>query len=119
VSSSAGYGPDVGRAEAWIRNAGFHLDESELEDELFGDRGRLRDRAGDVILRSRLRSYWWSYQPARRRLEAEEAERAEEWRRLRALLEPEAELEGGGRACFAGSEPPPFEGLEPELELPE
>jgi hypothetical protein len=113
VSSSAGYGPDVGRAEAWIRNAGFHLDESELEDELFGARGLLRDRAGDVILRSRLRSYWWSYQPAKQRLEADELERAEEWRRLRALLEEE-----GGRS-FAGSEPLPFEGLEPELELPE
>jgi hypothetical protein len=118
VSSSAGYGPDVARAEAWIRNAGFHLDELELEDELFGELGLLKERAGDVILRSRLRSYWWSYQPGRQRLEAEEAERAEEWRRLRALLLPEAELKQGGRS-FAGSEPPPFEGLEPELELPE
>jgi hypothetical protein len=115
LSSSAGYGPDVGRAEAWLRNAGFHLDESEAEEELFGERGLLRERAGDVILRSRLRSYWWSYQPARLRLEAEEAERAEEWRRLRALLQREEE---GGRS-FAGSEPAPFEGLEPELELPE
>jgi hypothetical protein len=118
LSSSAGYGPDVGRAEAWLRNAGFHLDEDEAEEELFGDRGLLRERAGDVILRSRLRAYWRSYQPARLRLEAEEAERAEEWRRLRALLQPEAELEEGGRS-FAGSEPLPFEGLEPELELPE
>jgi hypothetical protein len=115
VSSSAGYGPDVGRAEAWIRHAGFHLDEDEAEEELFGERGLLRERAGDVILRSRLRAYWRSYQPARLRLEAEEAERAEEWRRLRALLEREEE---GGRS-FVGSEPVPFEGLEPELELPE
>lgn len=54
----------VARAEAWLRNCGAHFDRwSEVEDELFGDRGVLRGFADDGT-RSRLRGVWETTQRA-------------------------------------------------------
>lgn len=75
--------------EAWIRNAGGYIDrQSELEDELFGDLGKLRDWPD---LRQRMVAYWLEQrhrfqqaeQAADMRARAQAALRAELKTRLR------------------------------------
>jgi hypothetical protein len=66
----------IGLAEEWIRTAGLHFDRrSEVEDELFGERGRLRPYAGDQVLCLRLVGLWERERPSGERVEHEAAER--------------------------------------------
>jgi hypothetical protein len=95
--------PEVQRALRWIRTAGCHFEhEGELEEELFGERGRLRDRGGEPELVRFCLACWRHHRRRGERAEREELERAEAWKASRAAL---AELER------------PFAGAEPELEL--
>jgi hypothetical protein len=51
----------VQRAEQWIRNAGIHYDQqTEIEDELYGERGRLREHPET---RDRLINLWIELRP--------------------------------------------------------
>jgi hypothetical protein len=69
------------RAEQWIRNAGVHFDRwEEVEDELFGERGILRDHKGDIVLRTRLLNFWQQHRPIGEQVEREQIERAEAWK---------------------------------------
>ena len=66
---------EVAAAEGWIRNAGLHFDrERELLDELFGERGRLRDWKDDEALRERLLTLWRDLRPSGEWVEREEEE---------------------------------------------
>ena len=57
-------GLHIRQAEAWIKNAGLHLDrESELIDSLFGDFGILRAHAGDDVLRRQMLTRWRERRP--------------------------------------------------------
>ena len=69
-------------AETWIRNTGGYIDrQTELEDELFGDRGRLRHWPE---LRDQTIACWLEQ---RHRFEAAEREAEERGRRNAATLE--------------------------------
>lgn len=95
VHSSSSVAADVGsdrdariaKAEAWVRNAGVHYDrEAEVEDELFGCLGMLRDYASDELLRERLLRLWRERRPAGERCERDVVDRAESWRRTRKAV---------------------------------
>lgn len=78
----------IAKAEAWIRNAGLHYDrETEIEDELFGDLGLLRNWAADEQLRQRILNLWRQKRPAGEQTEREQIERAEKWKATRAAVE--------------------------------
>lgn len=80
-------GKAIARAEQWIRTAGVHYDrETEVEDELFGDFGILKDWAKDEPLRARLIAAWNKARPIGVRLEREAYVRAEKWKRTTAKL---------------------------------
>lgn len=69
----------IRRAEGWMRAAGMHCDRwSEVEDELFGERGLLRMWRSDETLRQRMARLWKAVRPAGELLEqqAEERDRA-------------------------------------------
>ena len=67
----------VAQAEQWLRAAGVMFDRwSEVEDELFGDRGRLRQWADDTGLHERMKRLWQSERPRGEQCEQEELERA-------------------------------------------
>jgi hypothetical protein len=95
----------VKSAERWLRSAGLHFDrESEVEDELYGDRGRLQAWAGDEELRERLLGIWRECAPRGEQAEAEALVRARERveireriaeakRQARAELQAKAETE--------------------------
>lgn len=53
----------ITNAERWIHNAGHHLDEWDVDDELFGERGLLRDYAKDTTLRTRMLELWRAQRP--------------------------------------------------------
>jgi hypothetical protein len=56
-------------AEQWVRNAGIHFDrESELIDELYGDRGMLREHQDT---RDRILELWRELRPIGEQIEAE------------------------------------------------
>lgn len=64
------------RAAQWMRTVGLLFDtESELRDELFGERGMLRDFAGDSELAEGLVDLWRDLRPVAERIEYEAAER--------------------------------------------
>lgn len=78
----------VANAERWLRNAGVHFDrESEVLDELFGERGTLKAWAGDELLRGRLLELWRTLRPKGERAEVAELERAAEWKASRARVQ--------------------------------
>lgn len=53
----------IARAEQWIRNAGLHYDRwEEIQDELFGDRGTLRQH-DTPQLRERIQTLWHELRP--------------------------------------------------------
>lgn len=83
----------VKQAERYIVHAGAHYDrwETELHDELFGDRGSLRDWSTDTNLTSRLEQLWQQQRP--RALAAEERQDADaaKHRGHRATLEAHRE----------------------------
>jgi hypothetical protein len=80
----------IRNAERWIRNAGIHFDRArEVEDELFGDVGKLRAYAEDDQLRQRLLDLWRQERPRGVRTEVEAAQRAERWKAGQTRLKSE------------------------------
>lgn len=69
----------IAAAEQWLRSAGLHFDrQAEVEDELYGDTGRLRAWASDEQLRERLLGLWRELASLGAQVEAEALERARE-----------------------------------------
>jgi len=63
----------VQRAEQWIRNAGLHYDRwDEIHDELYGDRGKLRDHPATE---PRMRELWHDLRPLGEQVEHEAIQR--------------------------------------------
>lgn len=72
----------ITRAEQWIRATGCHFDrQTELEDELFGDRGLLQDYTQDQHLQARMTALWQERRPISEALEREAHQAAERWKR--------------------------------------
>jgi hypothetical protein len=66
------------RAEQWIHSAGFHYDRvSELHDELYGDRGTVRQHPATEPT---LTTLWADLQPARIKTETDQQTRLDHWR---------------------------------------
>lgn len=77
----------VSRAEQWIRAAGKHFDsESEVVDELFGERGLLRGSRDDLRVRTRMVSLWREVRSEGEQIEREAIERAERWKEPRGQV---------------------------------
>lgn len=71
-------------AETYIRNAALYLpSETELEDDLFGPHGRLKQWAADTALRDRMLELWRAQQPRVETAERQTLERAERWKATR------------------------------------
>jgi hypothetical protein len=78
----------IANAEQWIRTAGLHLDRaSELEDDLFGDLGRLRAWASDTTLRQRMLTLWDDLRATAVQVERDQEQRLHEWSAQRAAAE--------------------------------
>jgi hypothetical protein len=76
------------RAEQWMRTAGLHYDrESELLDELYGDRGRLRDHPAT---RDRMLELWHELRPLGQQLDQEAVEAGIRYQQHRATLKDTA-----------------------------
>jgi hypothetical protein len=75
------------RAQQWIRAAGKHFDsEAEVLDELFGERGLLREWRADEGLKARMASVWREHRIEGEKIEREEMERAERWKASRGQV---------------------------------
>jgi hypothetical protein len=75
-----GHGKMIARAEQRIRTTGPHINrESEMLDDLFGDRGMFKDHKPDELTTKRLMALWHEQQPIGAALEAEAEERARAW----------------------------------------
>jgi hypothetical protein len=78
-------------AEAWIRNAGIHIGGPnwdgwrEVEDELFGERGRLRSY-DTPSLRTQMEEFWRQQRPRGQKAEADALKRAAKWKADRKRL---------------------------------
>jgi hypothetical protein len=71
----------IARAEQWIRNTGAHYDrETEIVDELFGDRGLLKQYAAETSLVARMTALWEQCRPEGIRIEEEAIAAAEKWK---------------------------------------
>jgi hypothetical protein len=71
----------IARAEQWIRTTGCHFDrDTEIVDELFGDRGLLTDYHHDTGLVTLMTDLWHQRRPEGERIEAEAIEAAEKWK---------------------------------------
>lgn len=91
----------ISQAEQWMRVAGLHFDRwDEVEDELFGDRGKLRSWPE---LKERMQSLWSEQRVIGELVEREEIERAQERIKLRAKL---AEKSSEPETDWIGEEPP-------------
>lgn len=74
----------ITRAEQWIKTAGIHFGrETEIEDELFGDRGILKDWPD---LQDRILDTWRQARPTGQQLEADLEERSERWKATTGVL---------------------------------
>ena len=71
-------------AERYIATAGLFMPESELLDELFGARGRLR---AWPELRARMLDAWQAHQPQAALVDVERIERADRWRNGQAAMQ--------------------------------
>lgn len=68
------------RADQWMRNAGMHFDVwAEAEDELFGDRGPLREWRNDQRIQTRMLQAWNTVRPVGEAIELEAETRAAKW----------------------------------------
>lgn len=75
------------RAEKWIRASGiFFNSEAEVEDELFGPHGMLRDFANDELLTRRMLELWEAERPRGEVCELEAVERGARFVAKRAEL---------------------------------
>lgn len=69
------------KAVVWMRNIGVHYDRwSEVEDDLFGERGLLRHWRDDPLLLEGWRDRWVSLRPEGAAAEVEALMRADLWR---------------------------------------
>lgn len=83
----------VRNADQWLRSTGAHFDVwHEVEDELFGDRGRLKS-IDSPVLRTRYREAWESVRPVGAELERDEVERAKLWVEQHAALNASRNLD--------------------------
>jgi hypothetical protein len=84
----------VAQARQWMHAAGIHYaQESELEDELFGERGRLHLWRNDLALVSEMLGLWRQVRPQGVRVEQEAVIRAEAYKASRrAQTKPTPEL---------------------------
>lgn len=74
----------IARAEQRTRNELLHYDRwDEVEDELFGDRGTLRDH-DTPALRDRMNTLWTELRPAGQLVEAEAEERGRRYQEQRS-----------------------------------
>ena len=74
----------IARAEQWIRNAGTHYDQvTEVEDELFNERGLLRDHPD---LKERMLHTWAEERHTGMQLEHDQIARAEAWKAAQHLI---------------------------------
>ena len=65
-------------AERWIERVGLLYDrEEDVLDELFNQRGLLRQHNGDMQLQARLMGLWRRHRPLGEQVEREQVERAE------------------------------------------
>ena len=72
------------RAEEWIRAAGIHIDrDTEIQDELFNERGQLRDYPD---LTDHMLHLWAEERPRGLQTERAAEERAEKWKTTQASL---------------------------------
>lgn len=70
----------LARAETWMRTTGVHLDrESEVEDELFGEHGRMKRWQNDDLIRQKLLALWEKERPRGVAVEEEAENRARHW----------------------------------------
>lgn len=77
----------ISRAEKWMKNAGMHFDtESEVEDELFGDRGMLRDWPD---LKPQFLELWKQARPIGQQLEQDLHDRSEHWKATTGVMHNE------------------------------
>lgn len=77
VNTGTGKARAAARTEQWIRVTGIHYDRSsEIDDELFGDQGRLRTHVEDDDLRRRLLELWEHERPRGEQVEREAEARA-------------------------------------------
>lgn len=84
--SASGSGRDkaIARAEQWMRTAGLHHDrETELLDELYGERGRLRHHPET---RDRMLQLWHELRPLGELADHEAAERGQRYAQQRKQL---------------------------------
>ena len=74
----------VQRAEQWMRTAGLHHDrQSELLDELYGERGRLRDHPET---QERMLALWHELRPIGQQLDQDAIDRGIRYQQQRARL---------------------------------
>ena len=74
----------LARAEQWMRTAGLHHDrESELLDELYGERGRLRDHPET---QTRMLELWQELRPVGEQLDQDAIDRGTRYQHQRAEL---------------------------------
>lgn len=84
----------IANAEQWLRNAGLMYDRwTEAHDELFGDRGNLHPWHKDHALIAQLETLWLELRPTGEQTEADEIERAEQWKQFRAELASKPRVE--------------------------
>jgi hypothetical protein len=77
----------IANAEQWIRTTGLMFDRwSEVEDELYGDRGKLRPWHKDHQLTERLKQLWTEQRPTGEQTEQAELQRAEAWKTARTKV---------------------------------
>jgi hypothetical protein len=77
----------IQRASQWLRAAGKHFDsEAEVVDELFGERGLLREWRSDETLEARMVKLWRELRPEGELIESQALERAERWKAPRGQV---------------------------------
>jgi hypothetical protein len=81
----------IANAEQWMRTTGLMFDRSsEVEDELFGDRGTLQPWKRDHALVQKMTNLWQQLRPAGEATEALELQRANAWKANRNNPQPPA-----------------------------
>jgi hypothetical protein len=71
----------INRAEQWIRTTGCHYDrDTEIVDELFGDRGLLEQYAQDTGLVTIMTTLWQERRPIGEQIEQDAITAANKWK---------------------------------------
>jgi hypothetical protein len=84
----------IRNADQWLKTVGLMFDRwSEVEDELFGERGRLRTIANDK-LKARYQDAWNEVRPQGEAVEQAELERANAWKANTTKPKPTSTKDG-------------------------